>query len=209
MDTVSSEAVAIIAGASAVLGALVGALAGGLMEEWRERRRQKARARAGGRLLRSDLSTAGQYLGMAEASGMWEVHWSPTPPSWEEYRDVLASFLKPSEWRIVDEAVSGLRVTETAEMASQGRQEGRVIHLMPPMKGNLRLRIESAKAAYNALASLAEGEAFEGDFGRIAASAPFDPATQTPEQAEQELREQASKRSAQQTHDRARAATQR
>jgi hypothetical protein len=119
--SVGGDTAAIIAGTAAVVGALVGALAGGLVEAWLDHRRQQARARAGARLLRSDLKSASQYLGMAVASGMWEFQWSGTTPSWEDYRDVLASFLKPPEWEAVDAGVSRIHSAQTAEMATQGR----------------------------------------------------------------------------------------
>jgi hypothetical protein len=200
-SSVSGDTAAIIAGAAAVLGALVGVVGGGAVEAWLERRRQEARARAGARLLRSDLKDASQYLGIAEAGDLWEVQWEVTLPSWGEYRDVLASFLKPPEWKAVDEGVTNFRNAQTRRLISQGEFDERrqVIVLRPYIKDNMRKWIDQAGAAYNALGSLAEGEPFEGDFGGIAVARRFNPATERPEDVEEELRAEAEKLQAEET----------
>lgn len=198
MDNVAGETAAIIAGAAAVVGALVGALAGGLTEGVLERRRQKARAQAGARLLRSDLKSVAECLGLAEVSGLWELQWSGTTPSWQEYRDVLASFLEPPEWALVDKGVASLRRAQTEELKTQGQLDSQhdVIVLMEHVQSNIRIWINDAKAAFNALGPLARDGVFDEskDFGGVAAVGSFDPTKETAEEAKAALQPQAARR---------------
>jgi hypothetical protein len=66
---ISDTTTAIIAALAALGGAAVGAAVGGLVTYWLQRRGEKARALAAARLVRTDLKTVAEQVGLIEMDG--------------------------------------------------------------------------------------------------------------------------------------------
>jgi hypothetical protein len=168
----STETVAFIAAAAALLGGVFGAVAGGLADYFLQLRSEKARARAGARLLRSDLHVAAGRFGAAADEKAWFSWWEPAVHSWDEYRYILAASIDASRWKIVERGVSRvLQIESSFATAEQGPSRiaallGRTKEPLDPREvADLRSARHDAECAYNALARLAKGPVADESFG--------------------------------------------
>jgi hypothetical protein len=178
----STETVAFIAAAAALLGGVLGAIAGGLSDYFLQRRSEKARARAGARLLRSDLRVVAGRFGAAADEKAWFRWWGSSVDSWDDYRYILAASIDTNRWNIVERGVSRiLQIESNFATAEQGPSRiaallGRTKAPLDPQEvADLRSVQQDAKRAYDALAHLAKGPVAGENFGTSIGDKPPEP----------------------------------
>ena len=165
----STETVAFIAAAAALLGGVLGAIAGGLSEYFLERHRNKTKARAGARLVRSELLKAAEQMWISEESCAWKYWFDFSIKTWDAYGDVLASELDPDRWASVDEAVRNVRAIGFG-IEELNRKFGEApapeLALEASSVAGFSTQRKELQVAHDALARLAKGATSSGEFGK-------------------------------------------
>ena len=153
---VSETPAAVIGTVGALLGVVLGGFLTAVLEGVRQRRREERLGRAAGRLLSEELAQSHDAFLRIADDGIVRRAGIPEPvPSWDQYRELLASRMTDRQWRTVAEAVLTAR-NLCGELAQLAATEVGVGHLPTPLETHLKQAAQTLDNAASLLASRRE-----------------------------------------------------